>query len=152
VPRLHQRMLDCPDQQAADQLRITKAHIGFGRMHVDVNQSRIQVDKKNHHRVTVARENVCISPAQSGQKKLVLHRPAIDEKELMLGIAPVMSGQTSITGEPDPFPRRINLHGVVDKIGPQNLRDPGQVRLVSARCGPGLRLAVGTGQENPICG
>ena len=45
---LNKGMLDCADQQPAHQLRIPEAHIGLGRMHIDVHLSGIEIDKQDN--------------------------------------------------------------------------------------------------------
>ena len=104
-------MFDGTHQKTAHQLCIPKPHISFCRMHVDVDMTGIQIDKQDHHGMTVTRQNIGIGSAQPGQEQLVLDRSAIDEEELVLCIAPVMGRQSREPCQTHPFPFGVDAEG-----------------------------------------
>jgi len=142
VPGLNERLFDGPDEQSANQLGIAKSHIRLCRVHIDIHLRRIQVEKENDDGVPVSCQHIGIGAAQSGQQQFVLYRPAVDKKELMLGIAAMMSRQTGKSGQVNSFPRRIYFHRVFDEFLPEYLGDPRKFGFI-ASCGrPALRLPV----------
>ena len=77
-----QRLLQRADEQAAHQAGIAEAHLGLGRVHVDVDLARIERDEQRHDRMAVARQVVGIGGAHHADQELVAHRPAVDEEIL----------------------------------------------------------------------
>ena len=67
---------------------VAKAHFGFGRVDIDVNQRRVDVDKQADRRLASAMQHVAIRFAQGVADDFVAHEPAIDEHLLtILGFA-----------------------------------------------------------------
>ena len=60
---LVQRAAQAADDQAANQPRITEANIRLGRMHVDVDQRRVERQEERGHGVPVAGKHVGESAA-----------------------------------------------------------------------------------------
>ncbi len=58
-----QRVAQRADDQAAHQARIAEAHLGLGRMDVDVDLVGGAGDEQRHHRMAVAREKVLVGAA-----------------------------------------------------------------------------------------
>ena len=61
----------------------------------------------------------------------------------MLCVATVMGRQAGETGQPHTFAFRVDVHGVVDEVFPEDLGDSGQVRITATRGRPAERLPVG---------
>ena len=82
MTRISKCVAQARDDQPTRQARITKAHLRFGGMHVDVHKLWITVDKKRRRWVTVTAQEIEISGAQGPGQQLVFDRAAIDEQKL----------------------------------------------------------------------
>src|SRR5690606_9459260 len=80
---LRQSLSDGADDQPTHQSGVAEADIGLGRVHIDVDQSRVDVDEKCRYGVAVARQHVGIRTANCAREHLVTYRPAIDVKVLV---------------------------------------------------------------------
>ena len=88
-----QRLPQAADDEAAHQGRIAEAHFGLGRMHVDIDGARIELDEDRQQRVTALRHQVAVRRAHGAEQQAVAHRPAVDEQELQAAVGPVQRGQ-----------------------------------------------------------
>ena len=122
MPRLGQGMAQRADNQPAHQPRIAKAHLGFGRVHVDIHQLRIAIHKQGRNRVAIAAEKIEIGRTQGAQQHFIAHRPAIDEQELRHRRPPRIGGQRRIAAQMHAIAGGIDWQGVFGKIMAQNLR------------------------------
>ena len=77
-----QRLLQRMHQQRAHQAGVAEAHLGLGRMHVDVDLARRQRHEQRDQRMAVARQVVGVGAAHHADQELVAHRPAVDEQIL----------------------------------------------------------------------
>ncbi len=77
-----QRLLQRAHDQPAHQAGVAEAHLGLGRMHVDVDLARIERDEQRQQRMAVARQIIGIGAAHRADQQLVAHRPAVDEQIL----------------------------------------------------------------------
>ena len=126
VPGASQRMTQARHDQSAHGAGIAKAHLGFRRVDVDVDQCALAVDKERRHRVPVAAEHVEISRAQGPEQHPVAHRAAIDEEVLRHRRAARIGGQARAAGHVEPVPLGIDMHRIVGEIAAY---DPAQPRV-----------------------
>ena len=62
--------------------RVAEAHLGLGRVDVDVDRLRVARDEQGRDRVPVGGQKIEIGGAQGARQRLVAHRPAVDEEIL----------------------------------------------------------------------
>ena len=75
----------------------------FGRVHVDINQRRIDGKKQAVNGIAAVIKHVRITLLHRVGNDLVPNHPAVDEKELLISLA------AGISGQPDPA---TQLHAV----------------------------------------
>ena len=83
VAGLGQRMLAGADDQPAHQPGVAEAHLGLGRMDVDVDRLGRHLEKQRHQRMAVAGEEILVGAAHRAVQQPVAHRPAVDEEILL---------------------------------------------------------------------
>ncbi len=137
-----QRLADGTDDQPAHQARIAEANVGLGRMHVDVDEGRIDLEEQRGHRMAVAWQNVGIGAANGPRDQLVAHRPAVD-----MGILGERAGASEgrnrdQAGEPHPFPLGVKRDRVVGELAAHHLGDAPRRRLWPRLRGEVERVAV----------
>ena len=113
VAGLGEGMLERADDQPAHQAGVAEAHLGLGRVHVDVDGVGRKLEEQRHHGVAVARQEIGIGPAQGAVDQLVAHRAAIDEQVLRLGVAPIEGRQPGVAGEAHALALGVDRQGVV---------------------------------------
>ena len=92
--------------------------------------------KQHDDRVTIMAQKIEIGGAQRAGEKLVAHRPAIDIDKLHLRICTIESRERSEPRQAKALALGLDLHGVVDEVLAQHLRE--------AACAPGaIRRAGG---------
>ena len=116
-------------QQRADERVVAEAHLGLGRMHVDVHLARRQRHEQRHHRMAVARQVIRIGAADDADQKLVAHRAAVDEQILPERIGAAVRRQSGIALDHDAVAFGAHLDGVQHGI-------PRRARRPSARAVP----------------
>ena len=62
---------------------VAKAHLGLGRVDVDVDQLRRQLEEQGRHRLAVVEQQVAVGGAQGLLQQPVLDRAAVDEQMLL---------------------------------------------------------------------
>ena len=67
---LGQRVAQAADDQAADQRGVAEAHLGLGRMDVDVDRFGRHVEEQRHDRMAVAGEEIGIGAAHGAGEQL----------------------------------------------------------------------------------
>ncbi len=72
---LVERAPQAADDQAADSRGIAKAHLGLGRVDVDVDLVERDLEEQSSDRMAVAGDQVAIGGAQRADQQPVLHRP-----------------------------------------------------------------------------
>jgi len=129
MPCISQSMFQRTDNQAPDQSGIAKTHFGLGRMHINIHLIGGQFQKQRQHRMPIPGQKIHIGTPHSPLQQFILHRPTIDEQELMLGIAPVKGGQPRKSGQVQIFPFHINFQGILFKFTAQYRRKTPQAQL-----------------------
>jgi hypothetical protein len=61
-------MAQAADDQAPHEARIAEAHLGLGRMDVDVDRVCRKVEEQRRHGVAVLRQHVLVSAAQGARE------------------------------------------------------------------------------------
>ena len=93
-------------------------------MDVDVDLARIAVDEQRHHRVAVGRQKVHIRCAERAGERLVAHRPAVDEDELLERVRAAEGREPDAASEADAFARRLERQGIDGEVIAQRLAQP----------------------------
>ena len=83
---------------------IAEADFGFGRVDVDVDRCRVNVDKQAISRVAAAVQRVLIGFAQGVAKQLVAHEAAIDIAVLGVAARARMGGQRTMAEDAQAVP------------------------------------------------
>ena len=68
-----------------DLARVAKAHLDLGRVHVDVDALRRDLDEQHVDRLAAAVQHVLVGRAHRMRDELVAHEPAVDIDELLVG-------------------------------------------------------------------
>ena len=63
---------------------VAKAHLGFCRVHIDINAVRVDLDKDHVSGVAVAMQLILVGRAQRMHEKLVAYESAVDEHILVV--------------------------------------------------------------------
>ena len=119
------------DQQAAHEARIAKPHLGLGRMHVDVDLARIEIDEDREQRMTAARHQVAVGRAHRAEQQPVAHGPAVDEQKLQAAVGPVQGRQAGEAGDARAVARAVELQRIVQKFPPHDAAEPLQASRAS---------------------
>ena len=139
VPRLRQSMPQSRYDQPARQTRLSKTHLGLGRMHVHIHQRGIAIDEQGRRRMAIPAEHIHVSRAQGPDQQLVPHGPPVDEEILMHRRAARIGRQGGKTGQMQPLALGIDGNGVLDEIAPQDAPQP-SCKRVFRRAGLGMRF------------
>ncbi len=103
---------------------VAEAHLGLGRMHVDVDLARIERDEQRQQRMAVARQIVGIGRAHRADQQLVAHRPAVDEQILPERIGARQRRQAGKAGHAHAFALGVDGDGIGAEIGPEHVAEP----------------------------
>ncbi len=101
MPGPGQRLPQRADHQAAHEAGVAEAHLGLGRMDVDVDLRRRAGEVERRGRVPVARQHVGVGRAQRAEQQPVAHRPAVDREVLRHRRAARVGGQRREAGQPE---------------------------------------------------
>ena len=126
VAGLGQGMAQGADNQAPHKRGIAEPHLGFRRVHVDVEPIRADVQKQRQHGVAVARQQILVGAAHSPQQQTIAHRAAVDEEVLGLGIAAVQRLHAGVAGQAHGFALGVHFQGVIGEFPAHDLAQPGQ--------------------------
>ena len=74
------------EHEIADVARVSEAHFVLRRMHVDVDLPRIEIEIQHEHRMAAVEQHVAVRLLHRVRDDLVLHRTAVDEEILMIGL------------------------------------------------------------------
>ena len=124
-----QRVTQAGDQEPADEGGIAEAHLGLGRVDVDVDLFGGNLQEQGQDGVTIARQHVGIGAAHRADQQAVLHRAAIDEQVLVIGDPAIEGRQPRDAGQPrdragaEP-PLRLDRHALVGQFAGDQLGDP----------------------------
>ena len=119
-----ERLLQRAHDQRAHEPAVAKAHFGLGRMHVDVDLARVELDEQSEDRLAVARQIVRISRAHGPEEELVAHRPSVDEQVLPERVGATERRQCRIALEREAVPAAGNRDGVGGEIGAEDVAKP----------------------------
>ena len=137
MQRLAQALLDRADDEAAHEARIAKAHLGLGRVHVDVDLARFAFDEEGDDRVPVGGQEIEVGPAQRAGERLVAHGAAVDEDELLARVRTAIGRQADPAQELDAVAARIEFERICGEVVAQRLAQPlGAARFARAASRP----------------
>jgi hypothetical protein len=108
---------------------IAKADFMLGGMHIDVNTARIEFEIQHEHRMSAMKQHVTIGLAYRMTDHFVAHRPAINEEQLLIGLAAIVRGQTHPAPQSQTIARFIHRHTVLHEIVTEQAADTLQRRL-----------------------
>ncbi len=103
---------------------VAKAHLGLGRMDVDVDLVGRPVEKQCDDRVAVARQHVLVGAAHRADQQFVAHRPAVDDEVLVARQSPVQGRQADEPAQPKPVALGVDLDRVLGEVAPEQCREP----------------------------
>ncbi len=121
-----ERLLQRADEQAAHEAAVAEAHLGLGRMHVDVDLARIERDEQRHDGMAIARQIIGIGGAHHADEELVADRAAVDEQILAERIGAGERGQRGKALDRDRAVSAPHLDRIGAKLGAQNVGKPRQ--------------------------
>ena len=113
------------DEQSADETGIAEPHLGLGGMNIDVDLARIGIDEQCDDRMPVARHQIGIGTAQRADQQAILHRSAIDDKELMRGGGAIIGRHAGKAREPEALPLGRDLDRIGTEIRAKHIGQPG---------------------------
>ena len=104
---------------------VAKAHFGFRRVDVDVDFARVALEEQGGDRVPVGRQEIEIGARAARRRRLVAHRPSIDEQELWEAFGRLKVGRPDPAGKPRAFAaqssptdsRRSRRQGLAQPLG-----------------------------------
>ena len=130
---------------------IAEAHLGFGRMHVDIDLACVERNEQREQRVPVARQIIGIGAAHRAEQKLVAHRAAVDEEILAERIGARQRRQRGKTLDRHALALGRDFDGVAAEIGAEHVakarQAPGRARQRRGKCHRRAFLA-GEGEGN----
>ena len=94
-----QRAVQRAIQEVVDHAPVTETHFVFGRVHIDVDRCRIDLEKQREGRVPTVEQHVAISLTYRMGHQFVAHCSAVYEEILQVSLATVEGRQT------DPAPQ-----------------------------------------------
>ena len=114
-----QRVAQAPTIRPRTRAGIAEAHLGLGRMDVDVDLLGRQLDVERDQRMAVAGQEVGVGGAQRALQQPVAHRPAVDEQVLVGRRCRVEGRQAGIAGQPHALALRVDGERVVGEVAAQ---------------------------------
>ena len=111
---------------------VAKADLDLGRVHVDVDPRRIDLDIQRIDRLTVAVQHVLVGTASRMREHLVAHVAAIDVGELVIGAGPGQIRHTNPAGHPDRPGAVVDCNALIEQVAAQHVGQP----LVARRGAP----------------
>ncbi len=122
---------------------VAEAHLGLGRVHVDVDLARRQRHEQRHDRMAVARQIVGIGAADDADQELVAHRAAVDEQILPERVGAAVRRQPGVAFDHDAVALGAHLDGVGAEFRAEHVGEPRQPPgRARQRRGPGHRRAL----------
>ncbi len=100
---------------------VAEAHFDFRRMHVDVDQRRIEVERQHVGRKTVAVQHVLVSGAHRVHQQLVAHVAPVHIKELAVGARLRGGRQAGIAEQAQGAGRFVDRQARLGEIAAQDL-------------------------------
>ena len=124
VQRFAQALLDCADDEAAQEAGIAETHLGLSRMHVDVDLARSAFDEEGDDRVPVGGQEIEVRPTQRARERLVAHGAAVDEEKLLARVRTAIGRQADPAQEPHALAARVDFERICGEVIPQRLAQP----------------------------
>ena len=128
MQRCGQPLLQGPDDEAAHEACIAKAHFRLGGMDVDVDLGGRAFDEQGEDGVSVGGQKIHIGRAHRAGENLVAHRPAVDEDILGERVRPAEGRQADPPFEPHPLAGCLDGQRILGEFPterlPQALRPP----------------------------
>ena len=87
------------EDELVHRLAFAKAHLGLGRMHVDVHAMRIELEEQHVGRMALLVQDVRIGLAHGVRQYLVAHEAAVDEEILGVAAGARVGGQGGVAAE-----------------------------------------------------
>ncbi len=115
-----QRLAKGPNQHPPHAARIAEAHLGLGRMHVDVDLARRHRHEQREQRVARLGDQIAVGRAHGADQQLVLHRPAVDEEVLLAGVGPMQRRQPGKAGDAHALALDFDRQRVVQELAPHD--------------------------------
>ena len=130
-----QRVAQGADDQAAHQGGIAEPDLGLGRVDVDVDEKRIDVQEQGRRRVPVPRQEVGVGAAERALQQAVLHGAAVDEQILVRGVAPAVGRQAGVARQAHAVAFLVDQQGVGLEVAAQQGGQALQAALVAGMFG-----------------
>ena len=124
-----QRRSERTRHQAAHGAGIAKAHLRLARMHVHVHLARGERHEQREQRIARLGHQVAVGRAHGADQQPVLHRPAVDEQELLAGIGPVQGRQAGKARHLHALARDVDGQRIVEELAPHDAPEPRQVAV-----------------------
>ena len=102
--------------------RVAEAHLGLGRVDVDVDLVERDVEEQGGDRMAIAGDKVAISGSQRADEQAVLHRPRVHEQELLIGHAAVERRKADDARQAQAIPNAVDADPVTVEFMAQKLR------------------------------
>ena len=119
--RLGQRILDRVAHRLVHLAPVAKAHLDLGRMHVDVDPGRIDLDEQRVAGLALAVQHVLVGAARGMADHLVAHEAAIDIGELAVGARARRVGQPGPAPDPDALALPVQRQALPQELLPQQV-------------------------------
>ena len=100
---------------------VAKAHFNLGRVNVDIDPGRINLQIQGVNRLLLAVQHIFISAACGVRQHLVAHKAAIDIAKLVIGARTGSVWNTGQARHMDGAGPVIDRHGVADKAVAQHI-------------------------------
>ena len=113
-----------------DRARIAEAHLDLGRVHVDVDARRVDLDEQHVGRLLLAVQHVLVGGAQRVRDQAVAHVAAVDVDVLVVAARARRGGQADAAADGDGADLGLQRAAVVDEVVAQHVADA--LRLSSA--------------------
>jgi hypothetical protein len=122
--------------------RVAETDLGLGRMHVDVDGARVDLDEHRVRRVAVAVQHVRVRFAQRVREQAVAHEPAVDEHVLRVAPAACLIGRAEIAAHPQSRDFRVQCPRGTTEAVAEDGADPDCVGTCGECGSPGRRGAA----------
>ncbi|ODN71605.1 hypothetical protein A6302_01026 [Methylobrevis pamukkalensis] len=134
------------DQKPPHEGGIAEAHVGLGRVDVDVHLVRVERQEQGDGRIAVGRHHVGIAGPYGAEQRLVAHRPAVDEQELGQRIGLVIGAEAGKAGKRHALAQRVEGKGIRHEVGAHHVGDAPAAGVLAGVGGQVQGRAVGAGQ------
>ena len=75
--------------KTVQRLAVSKTHLGFTWVHIDVNQTGIQLDKQDKCRVPIVVQHVLVGLAYGVANEFIAHKAAVNVNVLAVAFMPI---------------------------------------------------------------